>query len=163
MVRTFGVLLRSCASHMTRMGQFVIQLEQSLSLGDIQRKIIQTASTSKEVIEMYNDIDRIVKKHREEFGDILDNSVSKGNISFYSQDELDWLTIQAYNQGVSLTLLGDFQGARVLFAIALNIIPMCSKEVQGHSKIMHAAYQNSLMKHLSMGESIASILGPGHF
>eukprot|EP00804_Cyclotella_cryptica_P000737 CCRYP_001018-RA/>CCRYP_001018-RA protein AED:0.02 eAED:0.02 QI:978/1/1/1/0.71/0.62/8/2038/1234 len=159
MVRTFGVLLRSCASHMSRTGQFVIELEQSLSLGELQRKIIQSASTSKEVLEIYNDIDRIVKKHREEVGDIPDSSVSIGSISFYSQDELDWLTIQAYNQGVSLTLLGDFQSARVLFATALNIIPMCSKEVQGHTKTIHAAYQHSLTKRVSMGESIASILG----
>lgn len=163
MVRTFGVLLRNCSSHMSRMGKFVIQLDQSLSLGEIQRKIIQSASTSKEVIEMYNDIDSIVKRHREELGDMLDSSVSEDNGSFYSQDELDWFTIQAYNQGVSLSLLGDFRSARVLFATALNIIPMCSREVQVYTKIMHAAYQNSLTKDLSIQESITSIIGPVNY
>jgi hypothetical protein len=148
-----AVLLRSCASHMSRIGKFVLKIntDQILTLAEIQRKVIQSASTAKVVIEMYQDVDMLVKKRKVE----MDQSST--NDSFYSKDDLDWLAIEAYNQGVSITLLGDHKNAGFLFTSALNMIPLCSNEVQVYTKEMHAALSNSLSKHFSMGQSISSI------
>lgn len=158
MGRTSRILLRICASCMMINSKFVLTLDKCLSLGEIQRKIIQSASTTKEVVLMYKDIDALVKKHKDDKGGASPSSSETGS-SFYSKDELDWFAIEAYNQGVGLTLLGDFPNASVLFATALTIAPLCGSEVQSHAKNnMQAAYQNSLSKNLAMGESLGSFV-----
>ena len=151
---TFGaVLLRSCASYMTRAFKFSLHIAKnfSIELADIQRKVIQSAPATKDVIEVYRDIVGSVKRRKDETGSFPDNDAS-----FYSKDDLNWFAIEAYNQGVSITLLGDHQNAGTLFTSALAIIPLCSSEVQGHTKSMNAALSNSL-SHSSMNQSLSSI------
>lgn len=144
---TFGsILLRSCASYMSQIGKFALQVDDrfSLTLAEIQRKVIQSASTTKDLVRVYCGIDSLVKKH-------------KGTDSFYSKDDLDWFAIEAYNQGVSLSLLGDHENAGELFASALNMIPQCSNEVKNHTASMKAALSNSLSKHSSIGDSFNAV------
>ena len=151
----FGaILLRSCASYMTGVGKFTLQVDEnfSVALADIQRKAIQSATTTKDLIEVYNDICESVKRRKNQTG-----SSSNDDASFYSKDDLNWFAIEAYNQGVSLTLLGDHQNAGTLFSSALTIIPFCSSEVQGHTKSMSAALSSSL-SHSSMSQSLSSVI-----
>jgi hypothetical protein len=150
---SFGaVLMRGCASYMSQSGKFEFQVDAnfSLTLAEIQRKVIQSASTTKDVIEVFKDVDVLVKKYKD--------SVGKDKATFYSKGDLDWLAIEAYNQGVSLTLLGDHSNAGILFAFALNMVSLCSSEVKSHAKSMHSALSNSLSKHSSVGDSISTVI-----
>lgn len=79
---------------MSGIGKFVLKVDDSfsLTLAEIQRKVIQSASTTKALIEVYKDIDVLVKKCKDQNLIVAANSVSKEE--FYSTEDLDWLAIE---------------------------------------------------------------------
>ena len=92
---SFGAILqRSLSSHMSGIGKFVLKIDDSfsLTLAEIQRKVIQSASTTQALIEVYKDIDVLVKKRKDQNVDAVATSVSMEE--FYSTDDLDWLAIE---------------------------------------------------------------------
>lgn len=64
-----------------------------MSLGEIQRKSILSASTIKDVMQVYEEVDMLVQKHRESSYRIGSNRIDLQD-EFYSKSELGWLTIE---------------------------------------------------------------------
>ena len=138
MKHTSRTLQRLCAESLSQTGRFVLDIDgYEMSLGEIQQKIIMSASSAKEVIDVYQSIDALVeKKHR--------NSSDKDDDTFFSVADLTWFAKDANNRAVQHDLLGDYDTATKLFATALNLLPYASKELQTHSKAINAAYQDAL-------------------
>ena len=158
MNHTSSCLLHMCAKQLPKTGKFVLLLGDSmLSLGDIQRKLITSASSTKDIIAVYKEIDELVKKHRDTCRENSDDN-ELDDATFYSEDELTWFIIEAYNRGVHQSLLCDWLNAEVLFATALNLLPFGGKEVQCHAKDMRESYQNCISKKLQVSETLSSIL-----
>ena len=66
MPQTTRTLLRVCAQQLSHTGRFVVGFEEcTMSLGEIQRKSILSASTIKDVMQVYKEVDMLVQKHRE--------------------------------------------------------------------------------------------------
>lgn len=153
---TSAMLMRICATQIPQAGNFVLDLGGCIvSLGSLQRKIILSASTEREVMCAFDEIDRLVKNRS---GTSNHDSIDDDS-SFYSKDELGWFTIEAYNRAVHLTLLGDYTYSEALLATALNLLPLCCSEIQCHGKDMRAAYQHTVSKKTGMGGgSMSSIL-----
>lgn len=147
---TARILLRMCAKMLPLAGKFVLTVGHSeLSLGDIQRKLITSASSTKDIIGIYKDVDLVAKQHRD-----------KGS-EFYSENELTWLIIEAYNRGVHLSLLGDFASAESLFSIGLNLLPLGCIEIQCHAKEMRNALSNAVTNQLGATDSNFVVTGIG--
>ena len=142
MKQTSRTLQRLCAESLSQTGRFVLDIDgYEMSLGEIQQKIIMSASSAKEVIDVYQSIDALVeKKHPNSFkkGGVVDDD------TFYSVADLTWFAKDANNRAVQHDLLGDYDTATKLFATALNLLPYASKELQTHSKAVNAAYQDAL-------------------
>ena len=138
MKQTSRTLQRLSAESLSQTGRFVLDIDgYEMSLGEIQQKIIMSASSAKEVIDVYQSIDALVeKKHR--------NSSDKDDDTFFSVADLTWFAKDANNRAVQHDLLGDYDTATKLFATALNLLPYASKELQTHSKAINAAYQDAL-------------------
>ena len=137
MKQTSRTLQRLCAESLSQTGRFVLD-GYEISLGEIQKKIIKSAASAKEVIDVYQSIDALVgEKHR--------NSRNKGVVdgTFYSVADLTWFAKDANNRAIQHDLLGDYDTATKLFATALNLLPFASKELQTHSKAISAAWQQA--------------------
>jgi len=147
---TARILLRMCAKMLSLTGKFVLTVGHfDLSLGSIQRKLITIASSTKDVIAVYEDVDLAAKQHRD-----------KG-IEFYSEDELNWLIIEAYNRGVHLSLLGDFASSESLFSTGLNLLPLGGIELQCHAKEMRTALSNAVTNKLAAADPNYVVPGIG--
>lgn len=59
---------------------------QQLSLGDLQRKLIQIGSTVSDVVKIFHDVHSFSSEEKKDV---------------YSQEEYDWFAVEAYNRGVS--------------------------------------------------------------
>ena len=108
-----------------------------LSLGDIQRKLIQLASSINETISIFEDI-------------------SNSSVQIYGKECLNWFAIEAYNRGINLLYLGEIPSAERLLAVALNLLPSCGKEVECHSSEMRLAYHRAVE---SKNGNIFSLIG----
>jgi len=151
MHQTSRCLQRLCAQQLSDTSKFVLDIgEYEISLGDIQKDIIQSAFSAKDVIEVYEEIDALVEKHRE--------ASKKGEGGdFYSVEDLTWFAKDANNRAVQHDLLGDDNTAAKLFATALNLVPLCGQDVQCHSQSMNAAYQQVVSRIRTRGDSLSSI------
>ena len=134
------ILLRALSKHLVRnsMSTICISTEgkdkgdaYTVTLGDIQKRLVQLASSVSETVQAFEDI-----------------SVSEGGKSFsiYNQDSLNWFTIEAYNRGINLMFMGDILNAERLLAISLNLLPSCGKEVECHAGEMRLAYHRAVEK-----------------
>ena len=152
MHQTSMCLQRLCAQQLSQMGRFVLDIgDFELSLGEMQKKIIQSASSAKEVLDVYGEIDGLVEKHCK--GD----KGGKCGVSFYSEADLTWFARDANNRAVQHDLLGDDQTAAKLFAIALNLLPFCGKDLQCHAQVMNSSYQQVMSRMANRGDSLSSI------
>lgn len=136
MHQTSRCLHRLCAQVLSQTGEFVMNIcGCKRSLGEIQKKTIQIATCARDVVDVYDDIDMIVKKHQD-----LDKNRKDGG--FYSMEDMNWFVKDANNRAVEHEILGDDETAAKLFATALNIIPHCGREMQQYTQAMNAAYQH---------------------
>lgn len=149
MYQTSRCLHCLCAQLMAQQGDFVLDIGgYEITLGDIQKRTIQMA-TSKDVLDVYAEIDKVVERHQHVGKDRKDDS-------FYSMADLNWFAKDANNRAVEHDLLGDYETAAKLFATALNILPLCGKEMQQHAQSMNAAYQQVTLKMETVGHSLSS-------
>ena len=136
---------------MSQTGKFVLDIgDYEVSLGEIQRRTIQMATSAQDVLDVYAEIDQIVEKHQHVGKDRKDGS-------FYSMHVLNWFAKDANNRAVEHDLLGDYETAAKLFATALNILPLCGREMQQYAQSMNAAYQQVTSKMTTYGHSLGSI------
>lgn len=157
MTQTSLCLQRLCATMLSMSGKFSLDLgdEYEVSLGEIQRSIILSASTAKEVVDVFDNVQELVEKH----GKSPFHSSDDG--SFYSTNELNWLGVEANNRAVTLNLLEDYDGASQLFAVALSLLPHCGKEFKYHGQSINTAYQHVLSQRTSR-DALSSILNLTH-
>ena len=128
---TTVALLRAIVAHLEK-GTFTgapRKLPDHLSVGAVQRKLIQFASSVNDTVSVFEDVNKAIKE-------ATDNSAAP----LHSTEQLDWFTIEAYNRGMSLVSLGDTTQASRLVAIALNLLPYCSKSVLGYGPEMRNRY-----------------------
>ncbi|KAL7544103.1 hypothetical protein ACHAXR_013581 [Thalassiosira sp. AJA248-18] len=151
MNQTSRCLQLLCAQQLSQTGTFVLDIGgYEMSLGEIQKHIIQSASSAKDVLEVYDDIDALVGKHRKASKEVIGGS-------FYSASDLTWFAKDSNNRAVEHDMLGDDQTAAKLFATALNLLPLCGQDVQCHAQAMNAAYQQVLSRMTTRGDSLGSI------
>ncbi|KAL3802897.1 hypothetical protein ACHAW5_006192 [Stephanodiscus triporus] len=150
MYQTSRCLHCLCAQLMAQRGNFVLDIGgYEIALGDIQKRTIQMATSAKDVIDVYAEIDTVVERHQHVGKDRKDDS-------FYSMADLNWFAKDANNRAVEHDLLGDYETAAKLFATALNILPLCGKEMQQYAQPMNAAYQQVTSKMETFGHSLGS-------
>ena len=106
-----------------------------LSLGDLQRKIISTASSVDEAIGVFQEIDDIVKKGGKEGSDKL-----------YSADEFSWFAIESHNRGTQLLMIGDDDNAKTFVTFALNFVKFSNKETQSYEQQMMQSFTACVQK-----------------
>lgn len=124
-----------CAQLLSSTLSFTVDIgDCKIFLGDIQKKTIKLSACARDVLEVYSEINQLVKNHKNTGTERMDGS-------FYSTTDLDWFAKDSNNRAVEYELLGDNQSAATLFAVALNLLPLCGKEMQQHSHSMNAAYQ----------------------
>ena len=90
---TVTLLLQFCAKKMKQQQCSSIYIDENntCSLGDVQRKLIQIGSSVAEVKAIFEDINTTLEK-------ALDHD--DNNKPMYSVEECDWFSIEAYNRGV---------------------------------------------------------------
>lgn len=129
-----------CAQLLSSTLSFAVDIgDCKIFLGDIQKKTIQSSTCAKDCIDVYSEIDQLVKNHK-------NAGTERKDGSFYSMMDLDWFAKDSNNRAVEYELLGDNQTAATLFAVALNLLPLCGKEMQQYKNPMNAAYQQITAK-----------------
>jgi len=124
-----------CAQLLSSTLSFAVDIGYcKIFLGDIQKKTIQSSVSARDVLEVYSEIDKLVKQHK-------NVGTERKDGSFYSTADLDWFAKDSNNRAVEYDLLGDNQSAATLFAVSLNLLPLCGKEMQQYRHPMNAAYQ----------------------
>jgi len=119
MTHTDRVLTKLCSNMLQKSGVYVVG---GISLGDLQRKMIQSAVSVEEVIGIFQEIDDLSKKVG----------------TSYSPEEFAWFTVEAHNKAIQLSTVGDDARAKIYLTFALNFIEFSTKEVRCHkSKIMN--------------------------
>lgn len=86
-----------------------------LSLGDLQRKIIKSASSVDEAIRVFQEIDDVVKKAEK-------GNHEKGSSNLYSESEFSWFAIESHNLGTQLSMIGDDDKAKVRLSLLDSIL-----------------------------------------
>ena len=127
MTHTDRVLSRLCSDMLQKSGVFVVG---GISLGDLQRKMIQSAVSVEEVIGVFQEIDQMSKKED----------------TCYSAKEFDWFTVEAHNRGVQLSTVGDDARAKIYLTFALNFIERSTREVRCHKSQIMNAFSKSVQK-----------------
>jgi len=151
MQRASWFLLDLCCRELVNRRQLCIdtrsQASACPSLGVMQRKLIQSASSSEELLSVFADVNRT----------FYTSSTTKEEVSrhLYSDHEMDWFAIEAYNRGVNLTFLGDLYNAERLITFALNFLPYCSDEVKSHGPEMRHAYRGVIERKDNSTRSLA--------
>ena len=137
MTHTDRVLTKLSSDMLQKSGAFVVDLGGGclLSLGDLQRKIVNSASSVEDAIGVFQEIDDVVKKAGKE-----------GNKKMYSADEFSWFAIEAYNRGVQLSTIGDVTASKIFFTFALNLVEFSTKEVLCLKQQMMNAFTMSVQK-----------------
>mmetsp|Transcript_14255 Transcript_14255/g.21073 ORF Transcript_14255/g.21073 Transcript_14255/m.21073 type:complete len:1526 (-) Transcript_14255:365-4942(-) len=134
------ILLRALSNHLVKNSMSTVNVSTggkdkgdtyTITLGDIQKKLVQLASSVNETVQAFENIAVSDKKK---------------SISIYNQDSINWFTIEAYNRGINLMFMGDILNAERLLAIALNLLPNCGKEVECHAGEMRLAYHRAVEK-----------------
>lgn len=129
-----------CAQLLSSTLSFAVDIgDCKIFLGDIQKKTIQSSTCAKDCLDVYSEIDQLVKNHK-------NAGTERKDGSFYSTMDLDWFAKDSNNRAVEYELLGDTQTAATLFAVALNLLPLCGKEMQQYKHPMNAAYQQITAK-----------------
>ncbi|KAL9185785.1 hypothetical protein ACHAXT_003562 [Thalassiosira profunda] len=147
MPQTARCLQRLCAKQLIHMDKFQLDIgDLTISLGEIQKKTIQSSSSIQEVLEVYAEIGKLIEKHQKEG--------KEGGIG-YSSDDLVWLCTNASNQATDLELLSDYRAAASLLEHALNLRPLCGTKLQCHAQAMQSAYQQVISR--SRTDSLSSI------
>ena len=121
-----------CAEEMTSLQKTFIINEKN-TIGSLQRRIINLASTVQELLSTFECIDQLMKSH------------SKSNdqdLLTYKSEEIDYFVVEAHNRACSLTFVGDSLNAEKLLAVALNLLPFSSKEVESYGSEIRRAYRN---------------------
>lgn len=151
MHETSMCLQRLCAEQLVQSGAFILDLgDYEISLGEIQKKSIHSSSSAKDVLDVYDEINELVKKHQNEGKKMKYDS-------FYSASELTWFAKDANNRAVEHDLLGDNPTAARLFATALNLLPLCGEELQCHAQAMNSAYQQIISRMTGREDSLLSV------
>jgi len=127
MTHTDRVLTKLCSDMLQKSGAFVVG---GISLGDLQRKMIQSSVSVEEAIGVFQEIDNAVKKAR----------TGKDGTS-YSAGDFAWFTVEAHNRGVL-----DEKHAKTFHTFALNFADFSTKEVRCYKQQMMNAFTKSVQK-----------------
>lgn len=165
MSKTAKCLFSICANYLSKKKQkYIDQQEKSHSLGSIQGRLVRSASSVREVKKLF---EQIYANVLPDVMNLRQGSSSKVTSScdqdrIYSGDEIDFFTIEAYNKGINLLFIGDALNAETFLATALNMLPICSMDVQIYGAEMRKTYCELIeSKSCSHAASISSedILG----
>jgi len=137
-------LFSLCVQHAIHKEIFFIGNHEH-SIGSIQRKIIHLASKVDEVVNIFESIDKLTKRHS-----LSLPSRNKNANAPYSKEELDYFVIEAHNRAISLLHMGDRLNAEKLLVVALNLLPSGSKEVGCHGAEIRKVYRGVLEKRSSI-------------
>lgn len=109
-----------------------------LSLGDLQKKTIQSASTVDETIGLFQEIDDFIK--------------CEGKNKLYTADEFSWFAIESHNRGVQLMAIGENEKAKIFFTFAIGLVKFATKEVRCFEQQMLTAFTTSVQNRNSFYE-----------
>ena len=127
LTHTDRVLTKLCSDMLQKSGTFVVG---EISLGDLQRKMIQSAVSVEEVIGIFHEIDDLSKKEG----------------TSYSPEEFAWFTVEAHNKAIQLSTVGDDTKAKIYSTFALKFVEFSTKEVRCHKSIIMNAFSKSVQK-----------------
>jgi len=137
MSQTSAALNRLCSSMLQQTSKFEVDIGgYTVSLGDTQRKIIEQATSVKEVVEAFQEISSTVEKKK-------GNGRGDDGGAFYSTGDLTWFATEAYNRALSLKMIGDSEAGKELFSFSLNLLPLCNKEFQSYRSVINAAFTHA--------------------
>ena len=132
MTQTSKSLNRLSCSMLTQTSKFEVDIGgYTVSLGEIQRKIIEQATSVKDVMEVFQEVSSTVEKKQKG---------NEGDGEAYSVTDLSWFASTAHNKAIQHKMIGDNEVAKELFAISLNLLPFCSKELQSYRSVIHEAF-----------------------
>ena len=60
--------------------------------------------------------------------------------AYYSVSDLSWFASTAHNKAIQHKMIGDNEVAKQLFAISLNLLPYCTKELQSYRSVINEAF-----------------------
>eukprot|EP00986_Skeletonema_menzelii_P013243 scaffold7585_cov74-Skeletonema_menzelii.AAC.2 len=139
MTHTDMVLTKLCSDMLQKSGIYVVG---GISLGDLQRKMIQSAVTVEEIIGIFQEIDDLSKKEG----------------TSYSPEEFAWFTVEAHNKAIQLSTVGDDARAKIYLTFALHFIEFSTKEVRCHkSKILKVEGSNVISRVWGLGYVIRAM------
>lgn len=112
----------------------------SVSIGLIQRKIINLASRVEEVVDVFNAVYEQVKGIATR---VMDTDTQTKP---YKTEDIDYFVVEAHNRAVSLLYIGDFTNAEKLLTVALNLIPYSGKEVACYAGDIRNVYRGVIQR-----------------
>lgn len=129
MRQTAKLLLTLCANEMLRSQKGFI-MNESNTLGSVQRNIIELSTTVEEIIRIFGEVDKLMK------------ATSSGKTSPpYSEADIDYFVIESHNRACSLTFMGDVLNAEKLLVVSLNLLPLGSKEIESFGPAIRRTYR----------------------
>ena len=141
---TAKMLLRTCIAQFNECtrnesgGAQSTQTDQ-VSIGQLRRKQIELASDVQETVAVFEAVDASVKMVADNVAEAGGNGGGETNL-LYTKDQLDWYAVEAHNRACNLMSLGDIPNAKRLLAVALNLLPFCSKAVASYGGEMRNTY-----------------------
>lgn len=127
MAHTDRILTKLCSDMLQKSGVYVVG---EISLGDLQRKMIQSAVTVEEVIGIFQEIDDLSKKEG----------------TSYTPEEFAWFTVEAHNKAIQLSTIGDDARAKTFLTFAMSFVDFSTKEVRCHKSKIMADFSKSVQK-----------------
>ena len=142
MLQTAKFLLAIITKNLSEKRKLIVDSDGKIySLGFIQKKNLKLATNAREVIQIFAGIDSIIHKNKrcsDPHGYV--NGENESN-EFYSVEEIDFFTVEAYNRGITLMHIGDLVNAEKLVATALNYLTWCGREIQLYGAEMRHTYR----------------------
>lgn len=144
MPETSRALLQLCINEMNRSETYHITIDgskTSTSIGYLQKKVIQFASSVKDVVNVMETVQHATEGYGKKTPHEMETTDCTSKDAPYSTEEVDYFAIEAHNRAVRLLHISDLANAEKLLAIALNLIPFCGKQVESHSGEIRRTYR----------------------
>ena len=137
LTHTDRVVTKLCSDMMQKSNVFEANLGGGvvLSLGDLKRKMVLQSVSVEEAIEVFQDIDDIVKKKA---------GLGDGEKMMFSAETFSWCSIEAHTRGVQLSMIGDDDKAKIFFSFALNFVEFSTKEVRSYKQEMMSSFTRAV-------------------
>ncbi len=157
MIQTAKFLFTIIAKNLSEKRKSIVDSDgKTYSLGFIQKKMLKLATSAREVIKIFADVDSIIHKNKQCSDPNKYRNGDNESKEFYSIEEIDFFTVEAYNRGITLMHIGDLINAEKLVATALNYLTWCGREIQLYGAEMRHTYRSLIeRKESRLGLSIS--------